>query len=657
MIRTHRHGVRIAVVTMAAVTLATAWSSAQVPRDTGATQPPASAAVRTATVRVTGRVVEPSGTPVRRAILTLSGGGLARSRSVISGEDGGYVFEALPAGRFTLTAAKPAYITTAYGAKRPGLSGTALELVAGQQVTNVVVTLTRGAVIAGRVTDQNGEPMAGANIALIRARRMTLVTQVAPTPFPPVQPEFTTDDRGVYRIYGLEPGAYFVAAGVRFSGTSQMAMLSEIQMEVARQEQERRRAALTPARGQAAPPPANSAATPRMFAIPAVFYPSGSHVGEATAVTVQAGDERQGVDITLKLVPTATVAGTIVGGGAPMPPVQLGLNPPVSAPLPVFFSASLGLAGAPGPDGAFRYANVAPGRYTLTVRTMAQGARGAGINVVSVGGGGATSFTRGGGGAAAGSAAPGSPPGLWASAEVFVTGDDINGITLALAPMPRVKGRVVFDSSTHPGRPDRSPTTALRVTLGVPGGEGNVVMNGTLLGRPQSTTAVAADDTFELTNVVPGNYRFSVAGLPAGWWVRSAVMNGRDVLDSSVDVPASGGDVSEVVVTVTDRRTELAGTLQTPAGSPATEYFVILVTTDPSLWHFGARRLLSTRPATNGSFFVRDFPAGEYYVAALSDLDPDEWQTPEFLNQVVPAAIRLTIADGDRRRQDLRIAR
>jgi hypothetical protein len=66
---------------------------------------------------------------------------------------------------------------------------------------------------------------------------------------------------------------------------------------------------------------------------------------------------------------------------------------------------------------------------------------------------------------------------------------------------------------------------------------------------------------------------------------------------------------------------------------------------------------LSTRPATDGSFFVRDFPAGEYYVAALSDLDPDEWQTPEFLNQVVPAAIRLTIADGARRRQDLRIAR
>jgi hypothetical protein len=52
---------------------------------------------------------------------------------------------------------------------------------------------------------------------------------------------------------------------------------------------------------------------------------------------------------------------------------------------------------------------------------------------------------------------------------------------------------------------------------------------------------------------------------------------------------------------------------------------------------------------------LADPPAGEYYLAALADLDPIEWQTPEFLEQITAAAVRVRIGEGERKVQDLQI--
>ena len=52
-----------------------------------------------------------------------------------------------------------------------------------------------------------------------------------------------------------------------------------------------------------------------------------------------------------------------------------------------------------------------------------------------------------------------------------------------------------------------------------------------------------------------------------------------------------------------------------------------------------------------------DLPSGEYYLAALTEADSDEWQAASFLSEVVPAAIKVTIGDGEKKVQDLRIGR
>jgi hypothetical protein len=50
-----------------------------------------------------------------------------------------------------------------------------------------------------------------------------------------------------------------------------------------------------------------------------------------------------------------------------------------------------------------------------------------------------------------------------------------------------------------------------------------------------------------------------------------------------------------------------------------------------------------------------DLPAGEYYIAALTDLDPVDWQTPASLDQAVPFAIKVRLAEGEKKVQDLKI--
>jgi len=70
---------------------------------------------------------------------------------------------------------------------------------------------------------------------------------------------------------------------------------------------------------------------------------------------------------------------------------------------------------------------------------------------------------------------------------------------------------------------------------------------------------------------------------------------------------------------------------------------------------FGRGSARATRPASDGRFSVADLPAGDYLIAALTDVEPDEWKRAEFLGQLVAAGVKVTIRDGERTVQDLRL--
>ena len=93
------------------------------------------------------------------------------------------------------------------------------------------------------------------------------------------------------------------------------------------------------------------------------------------------------------------------------------------------------------------------------------------------------------------------------------------------------------------------------------------------------------------------------------------------------------------VATLTDQHTELSGTLQSAANVPAPDYFVVVFSPDRSVWRLGARRVQFTRPSTDGRFSFRDLPAGDYLIAALTDMEPSDLGDGSFLESLIPGAV------------------
>ncbi len=159
-------------------------------------------------------VVAGTGLPADGVRVTLSGGGIRVSRSTLTDDDGRFAFLALPAGTFTLRGAKTGYVSATYGQKAPGRPGTPIVLAAGQQLKDVSLDLPKGGVIAGVIYDEKNRPSVSIPVRVLRwtmqtGERTLLSSGTA-----------NTDDRGMYRVFGLSPGQYVVSAVPRNTSTT-----------------------------------------------------------------------------------------------------------------------------------------------------------------------------------------------------------------------------------------------------------------------------------------------------------------------------------------------------------------------------------------------------------------------------------------------------
>jgi hypothetical protein len=182
-----------------------------------------------------------------------------------------------------------------------------------------------------------------------------------------------------------------------------------------------------------------------------------------------------------------------------------------------------------------------------------------------------------------------------------------------------------------------------------------------MFGAPQRAAfaPVRDDGTFEVIGIIPGQYRLTATSRTAtqltGIWVRSAVSAGRDLLDTPITF-TPGQTPSDIVVTLTDRHSAIFGSLSTPAGQPASDYSVLVFPADRGLWAPDSRRTRSARPATDGAFTFDDLPMGAYLLAAVDDLEPADLADAAFLAAVASAGVPVTLGQGERKRQDLRLA-
>jgi hypothetical protein len=166
---------------------------------TGQTTPPA-----TTSGAITGRVVNEGGQPIANASITIYPvGSLQQNNGTTTDRDGKFQLSGLEPRSYRIVVWRSSYA--------PFTSSTIYRV--GDSLN---VTLTKGGVITGTVTSQTGEPIVGAHVhaRMIRGDiQVGFLYNVLPL-------ERITDDRGVYRLYGLRAGTYVVWAGGGSGGNS-----------------------------------------------------------------------------------------------------------------------------------------------------------------------------------------------------------------------------------------------------------------------------------------------------------------------------------------------------------------------------------------------------------------------------------------------------
>jgi carboxypeptidase family protein len=227
----------------------------------------ANAFAQRATGAITGRVVTDDGQPVRHATISISSmGGAGRSAgrlTVVSDEDGNFQAEGLDSVPYTVSATAPGYVLDPKKRRETNYS------FVGQPVT---ITMMRGGVITGKVTSATGDPIIRIAVRAIRVRDET--GRPDNTAVGNFRPQRMTDDRGVYRLYGLAPGSYLVSAGGGNMNSSRQA---------------------TPYHGRIT-----------------TYHPSATR-DAATEVKVIGGDEVSGVDIRYRGERGYAISGKIIG--------------------------------------------------------------------------------------------------------------------------------------------------------------------------------------------------------------------------------------------------------------------------------------------------------------------------------------------------------
>lgn len=234
-------------------------------------------------------------------------------------QTGSYRITNLPAGTYDITAITPALV--------PANESRSILISEGEEVEDVNLLLLPGGVITGKITDSEGEPLIGQWVMIdtvdeqrVSAFNRTVMTRLH-------SPDRVTDDRGVYRAFGLPPGKYKVSVGESGSGRKSS-------REYHKQ----------------------------------TFHPSVTDPAKATIIEVTEGSEKYNIDIVMgRPVETFRVAGRVIDGetGRPIPNLKYGVGQRiVHDQYGTSFSSSAG-GEVTNANGEFKLENVTPGPYTI----------------------------------------------------------------------------------------------------------------------------------------------------------------------------------------------------------------------------------------------------------------------------------------------------
>jgi hypothetical protein len=237
---------------------------------------------------------------------------------------------------------------------------------------------------------------------------------------------------------------------------------------------------------------------------------------------------------------------------------------------------------------------------------------------------------------------------LWAAADVVTDGINPVEIPLVLGPGASIKGHARWTGA------DLRPSS-MNVQVIPVGSQG---------GSPAKTSVAPPAGSvgpveFSLAGVRPGRYVLTAvepANALPGWTLSAATMGGQDVLDLPFDLSADS-KLTGVELTLSDRVSELSGSLTDGDGRARTDVTLIALAVDPRYWWKGSRRVQTTRPDTAGRYTIRGLPAGEYILAAVLALGASGPYDPTLLAELAKTGVRESLAEGERKTRDLKFVK
>jgi hypothetical protein len=626
----------------------------------GQVLPPQSPPPTIGTGAISGRVIDGStGHPIDGAIVILSTHPRGATNAVVlrvaTDANGRFVVTRLPAApAYYLHAMQFGYFEGGYGRDLPAtLEGRPIPLADAEWFNDAVIRLWRPGSIGGRIIDEAGEPVVG---ALVRVLPQVMVGGVARIAAGPV---VRTDDRGAYRIGGLAAGKYVVSFPSVQSAVPASTPAAAIAGMPPERFAEAERGGWAPAPAQVMPvgrdtllivgpyPALPIPREGRAQVYPPTFYPAARTIPDAQMIEIAYGEERGGVDLQLRPVPTARVSGRVVG-----PSMLVRLLPRGSEDLGLGSEAATALS---GPNGAFTMVHVPYGEYTLTTaQTTAQYHYAPGGSNLHTDLPSPPAFSPGWSGAGN---IPGATPGVGytyrnASTDLSHSGrialvvdaPEIRDVVLELKPGVAIRGRIVVESGSiqapmgaGPGAAAMQQSTTQPIHAEPADGALQLGMLNGLLDRQRGT--------FEILGLRPGLYRLRMPGVPM---VKSIVWEGRDLTYEPFDA-TQGRDVSDVVITVTDRASTIEGAVRDQGGNLVTTAAVLAFPIDRARWTrfgFSPAHLQWVSTDSRGAYKIT-LPGGEYYVVAVAPHRAGGLYDPVFLSQVSSGATPVRVGWGE----------
>ncbi len=471
-------------------------------------------------------------------------------------DDGNFEFEGLAPASYAISASAPGFITP------PPEGETGMGVYRIGEFANI--TLVKGGVITGKVTSATGEPLTGVNVNVVRVAGVDGEADDQPV-FQSFGRNWRTDDRGVYRVYGLVPGSYIVQAG---GGGGLGPNL------------------LSPFSGDAP-----------------TYYPSSAREA-ATPVLVRAGEEVAGIDIRYRGDKGRVISGRVMA--------KTGDNSNRFGPTQI----SLSIAGSDAVVATTMQMDGGP-----RGRGQASGAASRGFALYGVRDGEYEIIARRGGIGAESDA-------VSAPRRVSVWGANVSGVDLTLAPLASLSGRIVVDKKTAVCQPPRASSVEEILVVAerdeVQARESTPASRF----APTRPAAPNATGEFRLRNLEAGRHRV-IAQLPdENWYVRAISVEGKPSAPSARRVAAPppvnvarnsatlkpGEKLAGMTVTIAEGAAGLRGQVD-QAGGASNKIRVHLIPAEKEAADDVLRYAQATVDGAGG-FQFKHLAPGRYYLLA-----------------------------------------